>query len=174
MRVMTDLQTLLDTERAMRDHVQDLPIDFEAAHAVSSIYRAANAIRTHVTNEVLRGYDLTWTGFVVLWVVWIAERIETRHAAESAGISKATLTGVVKTLESRGWIERAGRPDDGRLVELSLTPAGIALMTEVYPKFNAVESAVVAGLSSSRRKNMTDSLRAIVTTIEETTNPATG
>jgi DNA-binding MarR family transcriptional regulator len=173
MRIMTDLQTLLDTERAMREHVEELPVDFEAAHAVSSIYRAANAIRTHVTNEVLRGYGLTWTGFVVLWVVWIAERIETRHAAESAAISKATLTGVVKTLESHGWIKKTGRPDDGRLVELSLTPAGVALMTEVYPKFNAVESAVVAGLSSSRRKTMTDSLRAIVTTIEDTTNTGT-
>lgn len=169
MRIMTDLRTLLDTERAMRDHVKELPVDFEAAHAVSTIYRAANAVRTHVTNEVLRGYNLTWTGFVVLWVVWIAERIETRHAAESAAISKATLTGVVKTLESHGWIKKAGRPDDGRLVELSLTPAGVALMAEVYPKFNAVESAVVAGLSSRQRKTMTDSLRAIVTTIEDTT-----
>ena len=131
---MSDHQTLVDTERAMRNRVEALELDFEAAHAVSSIYRAANAVRAHVTNEVLRPYDLTWTGFVVLWVVWIAERLETRRAAEAAAISKATLTGVVKTLETRGWIEKRGRLDDRRLVELSLTPAGIALMEEVYPQ----------------------------------------
>lgn len=150
----------------MRSHVAALDIDFEAAHAVSSIYRAANAVRAHVTNEVLREYDLSWTGFVVLWVVWIWDGTETRHAAESAAISKATLTGVVKTLEARGWIERRGRQDDRRLVELYLTPEGRALMEELYPRFNAVEAKVVEGLSSKRRKDLTKSLRDIVGTLE--------
>jgi DNA-binding MarR family transcriptional regulator len=163
---MTDEHTLVETERAMQRHVAPLALDFEAAHAVSSIYRAANAVRTHVTNEVLRPAGITWTGFVVLWVVWIWDGLETRHAAESAAISKATLTGVVKTLESRGWIEKHGREDDRRLVELSLTPSGKALMEELYPKFNAIESRVVSGLSSRRRKEMTTSLRSIVTAIE--------
>lgn len=163
---MTDYRTLIETERAMRSRVEALDLDFEAAHAVSSIYRAANALRAHVTNEVFRGYDLSWTGFVVLWVVWIAERIETRRAAEAAAISKATLTGVVKTLEARGWIEKSGRLDDRRLVELYLTPSGIALMEEVYPKFNAIEAQVVSTLSSRRMQEMTSSLRAIVTAID--------
>ncbi len=163
---MTDEHTLVETERAMQRHVAPLALDFEAAHAVSSIYRAANAVRTHVTNEVLRPAGITWTGFVVLWVVWIWDGLETRHAAESAAISKATLTGVVKTLEARGWIEKHGRADDRRLVELSLTPSGKALMEELYPKFNAIESRVVDGLSSRRRKEMTTSLRSIVTAIE--------
>jgi DNA-binding MarR family transcriptional regulator len=164
---MTD-HTLFETERAMLSHVSPLEVDIEAAHAVSSIYRAANAVRTHVTNEVLRGYDMTWTGFVVLWVVWIWDGLETRHAAEAAAISKATLTGVAKTLESRGWIEKRGRADDRRLVELHLTDSGKALMEELYPQFNAIESRVVRRLSSRRTKEMTRSLRDIVTAIEET------
>jgi len=92
--------------------------------------------------------------------------METRHAAESAAISKATLTGVVKTLEARGWIEKHGREDDRRLVELHLTPSGKALMEGLYPKFNAIETRVVSSLSSKRQKDMTRSLRAIVTAIE--------
>ena len=167
---MTDQHTLLETERAMRSHVADLDLDFEAAHAVSSIYRAANAIRMHVTNEVLRPYEITWTGFVVLWVVWIWDGLETRRAAEAAAISKATLTGVVKTLEARGWIEKRGRTDDRRLVELYLTDSGKALMKELYPRFNAVEAQVVGGLSSKRKHDMVTSLRTIITTME-TTDP---
>ena len=163
---MTDEHTLVETERAMRSHVTQLELDFEAAHAVSSIYRAANAVRTHVTNEVLRPSGITWTGFVVLWVVWIWDGLETRHAAESAAISKATLTGVVKTLEARGWITKHGREDDRRLVELRLTPSGTALMEELYPKFNAIETRVVSSLSRKRQKDMTTSLRSIVTAID--------
>ncbi|MEO7942761.1 MAG: MarR family transcriptional regulator [Marmoricola sp.] len=169
---MTDPHTLVETERAMQSHVTALEVDFEAAHAVSSIYRAANAVRSHVTNEVLRPSGITWTGFVVLWVVWIWDGLETRHAAEAAAISKATLTGVVKTLEARGWIEKHGRGDDRRLVELHLTASGKELMEELYPKFNAVETRVVSGLSSKRQKDMTTSLRAIVTSIERSGGPA--
>lgn len=163
---MTDPHTLAETERAMRDHVAPLGLDFEAAHAVSSIYRAANAVRWHVTNEVLRPYDLSWTGFVVLWVVWIWESLESTQAADAAAVSKATLTGVVRTLTGRGLIRKDSPADDRRKAILTLTPAGVALMKDLYPKFNAVESQVVAGLSSRRRKEMTASLRAIVSAIE--------
>ena len=163
---MTDHPTLVETERAMRSHVESLALDFEAAHAVSSIYRAANAVRSYVWNEVLRPYDLTWTGFVVLWVVWIFDGMETRHAAEAVAISKATLTGVAKTLETRGWLTRTGRVDDRRLVELNLTDEGRALMEEVYPKFNAMESKVVSKLTTKRTTELTRGLRDIVTTIE--------
>jgi DNA-binding MarR family transcriptional regulator len=164
---MTDHHTLVETEKAMRSHVTALDLDFEAAHAVSSIYRAANAVRGHVTNEVLRPAGISWTGFVVMWVVWIWDGLETRHAAESAAISKATLTGVVKTLEARGWMEKQGREDDRRLVELRLTESGKALMEELFPRFNAIEAKVISGLSKRRTKEMTTSLRAIVTAIEE-------
>jgi MarR family transcriptional regulator, organic hydroperoxide resistance regulator len=165
---MNDHPTLAETERVMREHVEARGLDFEAAHAVSSIYRAANAVRSYVWNDLLRPHDLTWTGFVVLWVVWIFDGMETRHAAEAAAISKGTLTGVVKTLEARGWIEKVGRTDDRRLVELHLTDEGKTLMEEIYPQFNAIETKVVGRLSGRETKGMTRSLREIVTTIEET------
>jgi DNA-binding MarR family transcriptional regulator len=166
---MPDRHTLAETEKAMSDHVGRLPLDFPAANAVSSLYRAANAVRNHLTNSVLRAHDLTWTGFVVLWVVWIWDGMETRHVAESAAISKATLTGVVKTLEARSLIARTGDEADRRRVHLRLTPAGVALMEQLYPAFNAGEAGVVVGLSARRLREMTQSLRTIVTTIEEGT-----
>ena len=156
----------------MRTKVSGLKLDFEAAHAVSSIYRAANAVRGYVTNDVLRPSGLSWTGFVVMWVVWIWDDVETRHAAEAAAISKATLTGVVKTLEMRGWLERRGSEEDRRLVMLRLTASGRALMEDLYPKFNAIEARVVSGLSPTRQKAMTKSLRGIVTSIEGMGGPA--
>jgi DNA-binding MarR family transcriptional regulator len=115
---------------------------------------------------VLRKHGLTWTGFVVLWVVWIWDGLETRRAAENAAISKATLTGVVKTLEARGLMTRQVGATDRRLVNLELTPAGLSLMNELYPVFNAAEAEVVAGLSPRSLAQLTNSLRAIVTELE--------
>ncbi|TDO32682.1 MarR family winged helix-turn-helix transcriptional regulator [Paractinoplanes brasiliensis] len=164
---MKDHPNLAETERAMRQYVESLGLDFAAAMAVSSIYRAANAVRAYASNEVLRPYDLTWTGFVVMWVVWIFDGMETRHAAEAAAISKATLTGVVKTLEGKGLIRKQGREDDRRLVEIHLTDDGKRLMEELYPRFNELEAKVVAGLSREGQHEMTENLRGIVQTIEQ-------
>ena len=124
---MPDRHTLAETEKAMSAHIGELPLNFAAAAAVSSLYRAANAVRVHLTNSVLREHGLTWTGFVVLWVVWISDGVETRRAAENAAISKATLTGVVKTLEARGLMTRRVGDTDRRLVNLELTPAGLKM-----------------------------------------------
>jgi hypothetical protein len=44
-------------------------------------------------------------------------------------------------------------------------------MEDLYPKFNAIESRVVRGISPTRRKAMTKSLREIVTSIEAFGSP---
>jgi DNA-binding MarR family transcriptional regulator len=167
MSAMPDRHSLAEIEQAMFAHVGDLPVDLPAANAVSTLYRAANAVRAHLTNTVLREYGLTWTGFVVLWVVWIWDGLETRHAAESAAISKATLTGVVKTLEGRGWITRQTSTTDRRLVNLALTEAGAALMRELYPAFNAAEAEVVSCLSRRAVGDLTRSLRVVVSNLDD-------
>ena len=55
---------------------------------------------------------------------------------------------------------------DRRLVNLELTPAGLSLMKELYPAFNAAEAEVVAGLSPRSLAQLTNSLRSIVTELE--------
>jgi len=64
-----------------------MTLDMPAMAVVSNVYRAAGAIRNHFEHTVLAPYNLTWTGWVVLWVVWIWQEIETRHVAAEAGIS---------------------------------------------------------------------------------------
>lgn len=158
--------TLAATEQAVADRLRGLPINLPALAAVSNIYRAANAVRNHLERTVLAAHDLTWTGWVVLWVVWIWGEIETRHVAAEAGISKATLTGVQNTLISRGLVHRQVHPDDGRRVLLSLTPKGSALMTEVFPRFNAQEGFALGDLDEAAQLELARSLRTVVHRIE--------
>ncbi len=166
---MPDQHTLEETERAMNARVGELAMDFRAAHAVSSLYRAANAARSHLTNSVLRKHDLTWTGFLVLWLLWIWDNMETRRVAENVGISKATLTGVTNTLVARGLVERVPSEIDRRLVELQLTDEGTTLMRNLFPEFNAAEAELVEHLPAADLATLTDSLRSIVTHAEART-----
>src|SRR5207253_10130480 len=135
-----------EAEKLAEAKLGGIPVRREQMAAVANIYRAASAVRQHLENSVLRGADLTWTAFVVLWVVWVWGESETRHVAEEAGISKGTLTGVVRTLESRGLLRRADHPGDGRLVLLNLTKEGEALMRRVVPEFNDEEAFVTRQL----------------------------
>ncbi|WP_131741199.1 MarR family winged helix-turn-helix transcriptional regulator [Actinomadura roseirufa] len=164
---MTGHHTLQETEQAIQRRLGDVPLRHDAMMAVSNIYRAAAAIRQHFESSVLRGADLTWTSFVVLWVVWIWAEMETRHVAEEAGISKGTLTGVVKTLEGRGLIERGSHATDGRLVLLRLTAKGEDLMRGLFPAFNAEEAFVVERLSGDDNRELAQTLRSVVEHLEE-------
>lgn len=164
---MTGHHTLAETERAMETHLSGLGIDMAAAETLSNLHRAATIVRNHFTKTVLREADLTWTSFVVLWVTWMWDNIETRHAAEEAAISKATLTGVVQTLERRGLIERSSDKQDRRLVHLALTDKGRELMEWLFPRFNAEEANVVSCLGARRQAEMTKGLKTIVATLEK-------
>ena len=104
---MTGQYTLGQTEQAVEQRLSGLPIDRGAMAAIGNLYRAAGVVRNHFERTVLAAHSLTWTAWVVLWVVWVWDDIETRHAASEAGISKSTLTGVVT--HPRG--PRPGRGD---------------------------------------------------------------
>jgi MarR family transcriptional regulator, organic hydroperoxide resistance regulator len=167
-----DNRTLSATEAAVSERLAAMPLDMPAMAAVSNLYRAAGAIRNHFEHTVLAPYNLTWTGWVVLWVVWIWQEIETRHVAAEAGISKGTLTGVAGTLEKRGLVERRTHPDDGRRVLLRLSPSGLQLMAELFPVFNKQETLVVQSLSADEIRVLAAALRKIVVDMEDDPAPA--
>ncbi|WP_369217430.1 MarR family winged helix-turn-helix transcriptional regulator [Streptomyces flavofungini] len=164
---MTGYRSIRETEKAVRAKLGGTPVKHDRMAAVANIYRAASAVRQHFENSVLRGAELTWTSFVVLYVVWIWGEMETRYVAEEAGISKGTLTGVARTLAGRGLLERRGHPDDGRLALLRLTEEGERLMGEVFPAFNAEEAFVTEGLTDEECRALADLLRKIVVRTED-------
>lgn len=164
--VPTDGPTLAEREQAVARRLAGLEVDATAMAAVLNVYRAAGAIRNRLERTVLAPYDLTWTAWVVLWVVWIWGEMETRHVAAEAGISKGTLTGVANTLQSRGLLRRRTHPEDGRRALLSLTAKGTRLMTTAFPRFNREESFVIGALSQDESVALANTLRKIITRIE--------
>ncbi|WP_340556118.1 MarR family winged helix-turn-helix transcriptional regulator [Streptomyces sp. GSL17-111] len=164
---MPGRRSITEAEKLARARLDGMAVRREQMAAVANIHRAAAVVRHHLENSVLRGSDLTWTAFVVLWVVWVWGESETRRVAEEAGISKGTLTGVSRTLESRGLLRRGEHPTDGRLVLLSLTERGEAFMREVFPAFNDEEVFVTARLDDEECRDLADMLRRVVLQVEE-------
>jgi DNA-binding MarR family transcriptional regulator len=145
-----------------------MTLDFQAMAVTSNLFRAASAVRNHLERTVLSSNDLSWTAFVVLWVTWIWEPLETRQIAEEGGFSKATLTGVLSTLEGRGLLTREKSATDGRLVIVQLTPKGRKMMDKLFPAFNKQERQLAASIDSSKQSDFAEMLRLITKKAEAT------
>ncbi len=158
---MAGIHTIAETERQVSLVLGSKALDFESMAVVANIFRASNNLRNHLERSVLQAHNLSWTGFVVLWVVWIWGPVETREVARESGISKGTLTGVMKTLEGRGYLVRDRGKTDGRLVDVSLTKAGTNLMDGLFPQFNQEETQVASVLSSQEKADISRLLRLI-------------
>src|SRR6267142_656062 len=135
-------QDLVQAERDIRGSIGDSELDFAAMAAVSNIYRAANVIRNHMERKVLADEDLSWAAFTVMFVLWIWGDQQTRHLAAEAGVTKGTLTGVLKTLEKGGRARRRAHEADGRLGLVRLEPKGVAVIERLFPALNRGEAQV--------------------------------
>ena len=158
---MAGAHTFNETERQVSTLLRGMKIDFKAMAVVSNLFRASSAVRKHLEREVLSKHSLSWTGFVVLWVVWVWVEIETREIAEEVGTSKATLTGVLKTLERDKLITKRQSKSDRRLVLVTLTAQGKKLMERIFPEFNNEEVYLASSLRSGDRKVTADGLRTL-------------
>ncbi|MFM6974208.1 MAG: MarR family winged helix-turn-helix transcriptional regulator [Agromyces sp.] len=164
---MASTHTRAETERQVDSLLAGLPLDFEAMAVVSNLFRAANAVRSHLERSVLQEHGLSWTAFVVLWVTWIWAPVETRAIAEEGAFSKATLTGVLKTLEAKKLAKRTRSAEDGRLVLVDLPPRGRSLMESLFPSFNTQEARIVTPLSAAEKHTTAEALRKITGQIEQ-------
>jgi DNA-binding MarR family transcriptional regulator len=157
---------LLPAERKVLERLGHLPLDFRAMWAVSNLFRTSAAIRRHMESKVLAADRLSWTSFVALWVLWVWGEMESRDLASAVGISRPTSTGVVTTLERRGFVRRRKNAADGRMVRVSLTERGRKKIEDLFPRFNAEESAVTSDLTPAEQDSMAGMLRSMLRTAE--------
>ena len=156
---------LLPAERKVQDALGHLPLDFRAMWAISNLFRTTTAIRRHMEANVLAASRLSWTSFVGLWVLWVWGELEAREFAAAVGISRPTATGVMTTLEERGFVRRRKDDDDGRMVLVRLTPKGRRTIEGLFPRYNAEEAALVSALVPAAQDELTSMLRLLLRSV---------
>lgn len=158
---------LVEAERLIRTELGALDLDMVALAAVSNVFRAATAVRNHMERGVLRQHRLSWSAFVVLFVLRIWGEQESGHLAAEAGITGGTLTGVLNTLERKGYTERAPHPTDGRRMIVRATPPGHRVVDEIMPAFNKQEALVTRDLTDAEATDLAAYLRTLLRTVAD-------
>ncbi|HEY6680457.1 MAG TPA: MarR family transcriptional regulator [Actinomycetota bacterium] len=156
---------LLPDERKVLEQLGHLPLDFRAMWAISNLFRSSAAIRRHMEGRVLAPDRLSWTSFVGLWVLWVWGELGANAFADAVGISRPTATGVLRTLEGRGWATRRKDPADGRGVLVSLTREGRTKIEQLFPRFNAEEATVAGALSAAEQDELARLLRTVARSV---------
>lgn len=72
--------------------------------------------------------------------------------AESAGVSRATISGLIRGLESDGFISRVHREDDRRMVSIRLTAKGKKVLEDILPNHFKRISKAYSSLNEEERK----------------------
>ena len=77
--------------------------------------------------------------------------------ADRAGVTRATMTGLLDGLEADGLVTRTGQTEDRRRISVSLTPKALDVLGELMPVYFRMVKLTVSRLSEEER-DLLDSL----------------
>lgn len=95
-----------------------------------ALYAATNAI-TRSYRSRLSHVGLTYSQYLVMMVLWQEDGITVKDIARTLQLDSATITPLLKRLESAGFITRARSQDDERVVNVALTDKGRNIQAQV-------------------------------------------
>ncbi|MDI9407997.1 MAG: MarR family transcriptional regulator [Candidatus Pacebacteria bacterium] len=147
--------------------VASLPINREAMALVSNLHRASSLIRQHFEALVLSTNGLHWSAFVTLWCLWIFGELPTHRLSQEVGIAKSSLSSILNDLEKRGFLVRRTPPEERRQCLVQLTAKGEQLLSDIFPRFNEEEAAILVGLTPSAMAVTTNLLRDLIAKLDE-------
>jgi DNA-binding MarR family transcriptional regulator len=158
---------LSDAEERAKQHLVSVGLYGRSVSIISNAFRLTSIIKNYSEKQVFKEFNLSFSGFTVMWVIWVWGDQETAKLAKNAGIAKSTLTGILKTLEKHGYCKRIPHSSDARRVVVHITKAGEELMEKIFPKFHEIEDMAVSDLTSDEFEATIDSLRTMLSTMEK-------
>jgi len=134
-----------------------------------------NLLRTgdeafRVVEAHLARHDITQGGFSVLMALWgrcradgTDNKLSPAALAEHTGVTRATMTGLVDTLERDGLVRRAPDRVDRRMMTVELTARGEKLLLKILPDHFRQMAWLLGPLSETERKTLVRLLTKILT-----------
>ena len=100
------------------------------------------------------------------WVLILLMREETKTStpsmlADKTGVTRATMTGLLDSLERDGLLERIFDHSDRRSISIKLTSQGEAKLDEVMPDYYSRLRECMAGLNEEQRMLLQEQLKQI-------------
>ncbi|MBW8728450.1 MAG: MarR family transcriptional regulator [Inquilinus limosus] len=105
--------------------------------------------------------DLTATQWAVLAKLVERGPCSQNRLGRRTAMDAATIKGVVDRLGKRGLIDTRPDPEDGRRLEVALSPAGQALAERILPLAHRITEETLAPLSEAEQATLVELLRKL-------------
>jgi len=116
-------------------------------------------------NQTLKATQLTPPQFYILTLLWQADGRPFKDLALALNCTRATITGIVDTLERKGLVSRAPHPTDRRSQLVRLSQAGRDLQRSI-PDLERMFSTCCAGLDAQESRELSRLLIKLNKTID--------
>ena len=90
------------------------------------LYACAKEITRHY-RPFLDKIDLTYTQYIVMMVLWEENEINVKRLGEKLFLDSGTLTPLLKSLETKGYLTRSRSKTDERNLDVKITNLGMEL-----------------------------------------------
>lgn len=87
---------------------------------------------------ILKKYNLTYTGYIVLVAIDKNEVINIKTLGDRLYLDSGTLTPLLKKLEEKGFVNRERAINDERNLRVSLTDSGIETQGKILKEINKI------------------------------------
>ena len=94
------------------------------------LYACSKAVTRHY-KPFLDKYDLTYTQYITMMVMWDKKKTSVKELGEKLYLDSGTLTPVINKLESKGYIIKNRSKEDARGVDVELTDKGFRLQDDI-------------------------------------------
>lgn len=119
--------------------------------------------------EVFARHDLDHASFDVLATLrrsGAPHRLTPGELQRSAMVTTSAIAQRLNKLETRGLVRRTPNAVDGRVIDVTLTPAGLDLIDRAVPDHVANEHRMLGGLSARQRAQLVQLLRALTDSMQ--------
>jgi DNA-binding MarR family transcriptional regulator len=107
-------------------------------------------------------FGLARAEFVILYSLGLFDGVTASEIAASTAFPKNTLSRAVNRIAKLGLIARSEARTDRRQQNLTLTPAGQAILDEAIPRFMALEEEMLSPLSLVERETLSVLMAKVV------------
>lgn len=107
-------------------------------------------------------FGLARAEFVILYSLALFDGVTASEIAASTAFPKNTLSRAVNRIAKLGLIARSEARSDRRQQNLTLTPAGQALLDEAIPRFMALEEEMLSPLTLVERETLSVLMAKVV------------
>lgn len=122
--------------------------------------RALDSVKRRVEEDI-KCLGLNPTEFAVLELIYNKGDQPIQKIGEKVLIASSSITYVVDKLEKKKLLKRIPCPKDRRVTYATITPAGMELMKDVFPKHRQAINEICAGIDLQEKKEMIEQLKKL-------------